>query len=628
MKKSTRRNFIKTVSVAGLSIPLLSPEKVFGQFLNSFAFESPFMKAVMQKDYPQLTSLWVDSLGKNKTAANPILRGNKINAKYKSKVSSKSISYWTENQEINSFPAWKFIFSEKSIQVISEKNNISEPFNVTFNQELNHATVLGIMKERNKVSLPCLIHLPDMGTFRVTSNVPDAGLLVDASRMNTEVKNDEEHSFVSISFPAASNEHTQIIYQLAIVSIHPDITGINNNPLYDGFRRNFINIFQVNPRLRVLANNSSSDPCAFTLYMSAQLAQYTPPLANGLMAMDLVKMTLERYVNGMKAYGLVGYTDNYEGADTVSWKSKYDSLDSHPSLLMAACYYINSTNDNKWLNENLASLIDWAEIIIKKDMDGDGLIEYPLSGNTGSWEGPQRPANWWDTVGFAHKDAYSNALAYRALNLFGDILKNANKPDGQKYLDQATKLKSVYFSTFYNPESGVLAGWKSMDGQLHDYYFTFVNSIAISYSLISAEQGNQVMDNLLSKMETVGFTDFSLGMPGNLIPVRKGDYTVSDHRWGGPTLEDGTDGFQIYENGGATACYTYFTVDALQKLKRTSEVEKIFYPILKSIGEGNFSGKCVNGMSKDWKTWKGECWGYEGFLCDGYMVLLACLGGK
>ena len=77
MKKSTRRNFIKTVSVVGLSIPLLSPEKVFGQLLDLFAFESPFMKAIMQKDYPQLTSLWVDSLGKNKTAANPILIGNK-----------------------------------------------------------------------------------------------------------------------------------------------------------------------------------------------------------------------------------------------------------------------------------------------------------------------------------------------------------------------------------------------------------------------------------------------------------------------------------------------------------------------------------------------------------------------
>jgi len=66
----------------------------------------------------------------------------------------------------------------------------------------------------------------------------------------------------------------------------------------------------------------------------------------------------------------------------------------------------------------------------------------------------------------------------------------------------------------------------------------------------------------------------------------------------------------------------------LQKLKRNSDAEKILHPILKSIKEGNFSGKCANGMSKDWKTWKGECWGYEGFLVDGYMVLLACLEEK
>ena len=358
MKKSTRRNFIKSVSVLGATIPLLKPNEIFGQFNDEFVFQSPFMKAGMQKDYPQLTSLWIDSLGKNKAAENPLLSGDKINAKYRSETSAKSISYWNENQEKNELPAWKFIFSDKSIQVISEKNGNNEPFNIMVNQELNHTTVLGIMKERNKVSLPCLIHMPDMGTFRITCNVPDEELLIDARRF--------EHNFVSISFPAASNEHAQIIYQLEIVSIHPDIAGINNNPLYDGFRRNFINIFQVNPRLRVLANNSSSDPCAFTLYMSAQLAQYTPPLANGLKAMDLVKMTLERYINVMKAYGLVGYTDNYEGADTVSWKSKYDSLDSHPSLLMAACYYINFAKDNKWLNENLAALTDWAEIIIKK----------------------------------------------------------------------------------------------------------------------------------------------------------------------------------------------------------------------------------------------------------------------
>ena len=626
MKIFARRKFIKSISVLGLSIPLLKPIELFGQINNdSFTFHSPFMEAVMQMDYPQLDSLWVDSLGKNESAENPLLTGDKITGIYRSEVSEKSISYRLKNQEKNSLPAWKFKFSNESIQIISGKSEISDPFNITFNQELNYTTVLGIMKERNKVALPCLIHLPDMGTFRVTSNVSGLELFTEARRANSEGKGCLKHNFVSISFPAASDKHPQIIYQLDVVSIHPDVTGIENNTLYDGFRRNFINVFQVNPRLGVLANNSSSDPCAFTLYSYAQLAQYTPPLANGLMAMDLVKMTLDRYINGMKAYGLVGYTANYEGSDSNGWRSKYDSLDSHPSLLMAACYYINYEKDNRWLNENLSSLIGWADIVVKNDIDDDGLIEYPESGNYGTWEGVRRPANWWDTVGFGHKDAYSNALAYRALKLFGIILKNANKHECQKYLGHAAKIESAYFSTFYNPETGVLAGWKSTDGQLHDYYFTFVNSIAISYGLIDEEQGNRVMDTLLSKMESVGFTDFSLGLPGNLIPVKKGDYTAFDHRWGGPSLEDGTDGFQIYENGGATACYSYFMVDALRKLKRNSDADKILHPILKSISEGNFSGKCANGMSKDWKTWEGECWGYEGFLVDNYLVLLAVI---
>jgi hypothetical protein len=627
MKTSTRRNFLKSVSVLGLSIPLLKPNELFGQFSNdSFAYHSPFMNVVMQKDYPQLNSIWVDSLGKNKASENPLLTGDKTKRIYRSAISGESISYHIEGQENNSSPAWEFKFSEKSIQIISKKSEDSDPFNITFNQELNHTTVLGIMKERNKVAMPCLIHLPDMGTFRVTSNFPGLELFSDARRVNSEEKGDHEHNFVSISFPAASDKHPQIIYQLDVVSIHPYLAGIEKNPLYDGFRRNFINIFQVNPRLRVLANNSSSDPCALTAYSYAKMAQYTPPLANGLSAMDLVKMTLDRYVSGMKAYGMAGYTDGYEGADTVSWKLNYDTLDTHPSLLMAACYYINTTNDTGWLSENRKALIDWADVILQNDIDGDGLIEFHLSGNYGSWDGIKRPANWWDVVGFGHKDAFSNAMAYQALKLFGEILKKANMPNWEKYLRLAEKLKSVYFSTFYNPETGVLAGWKSKDGELHDYYFTSVNSMAISYGLLNTEQGNLVMDKLLSKIESVGFTDFSLGMPGNLIPIRKGDYTAPDqHRWGGPSLEDGSDAFQIYENGGATACYTYFMIDALKKLNRNTDADKILHPILKSISEGNFSGKCANGKSKDWKNWKGECWGYEGFLVDNYLVLLACL---
>jgi hypothetical protein len=169
----------------------------------------------------------------------------------------------------------------------------------------------------------------------------------------------------------------------------------------------------------------------------------------------------------------------------------------------------------------------------------------------------------------------------------------------------------------------VLAGWKSADGKLHDYWFTFINGMAISFGLVEERTANAIMDRMLNKMREVGYDRFELGLPGNLVPVRKGDYTDSRIRWGGATLEDGSDGFQIYVNGGATHCGTYWTVKALYALGRVDDARRIYRPMLQSFATGDFQGFGENGMSKDWRTWKGACNGYEGYLADGYLALLA-----
>jgi hypothetical protein len=172
----------------------------------------------------------------------------------------------------------------------------------------------------------------------------------------------------------------------------------------------------------------------------------------------------------------------------------------------------------------------------------------------------------------------------------------------------------------------LLAGWKSADGNLHDYAFTFVNGIAVAFGLVEGPAANSLMDRLLLKMREVGFSGFRYGLPGNLVPVPKGDYV--NHNWAGarevgePSLEDGSDAFQIYENGGATACYAYFTVKALYKLGRIADARTIFYPMLQTYAAGDFQGFCDDGRSKDWRDWKGGCHGYEGLLCDGFLALL------
>jgi hypothetical protein len=458
----------------------------------------------------------------------------------------------------------------------------------------------------NQMKFPCLLHFPGMGTFRIDCSDPNVTLFYDADR-------NLKDPFVKIVLQPADMSHPDVTYKFQSVAIYPNIERIKGDNRFDGFRRNYINIFQMNPRIQALANNSASDNCAFTVFLYSEMARQTPELVDGFTAMDMVRNTLDKYLEGMKGYGQVGYTNGSGG-----WASKFDSLDSAPSLIISACYYIIDTKDLTWAKKNYENISKWAIKMIATDMNNDGIIEYGYSGNSGSWNGSVRPANWWDTIGFGHDDAYSNALVYKACSLLGDVASLLNKSDDSViYKSFASKLKGNYFDRFYNAESGVLGGWRSEDGKLHDYYFIFVNSTAISYGLIEDEKAKAIMKRLLQKMKAVGYTDFRLGLPGNLIPIAKEDYTDFDKRFG-------YESFQVYENGGATGCYAYFTIHALNKLGMQKEAEDILMAMLESYKEGGFQGSCPgSNMTKDWKTWKGECWGYEGFLVDNFLALLA-----
>jgi len=133
------------------------------------------------------------------------------------------------------------------------------------------------------------------------------------------------------------------------------------------------------------------------------------------------------------------------------------------------------------------------------------------------------------------------------------------------------------------------------------------------------------MNRILTKMDSVGYKNFALGLPGNLVPIRRADYVDLEPRWGGPTKEDGSDGFEKYENGGATACFSYFTMAALYHLGEKAQGDKILMPMLDSFAKQGFSGRAPNGMTYDWKDWHGGAHGYEGFLVDNYYALLAVL---
>ena len=586
-------------------------------------YQSQHLAVGFAHDAPVFSAFAVDSLGQGKLGNNPVLQGKSAASGLTFEAKDKDRFLYVRDGKT----VWSVACAEKMLTLRSEfaAGAASLPFVLAFDQKANHATLLGMMQHGDRrVSLPCVLHLPDMGTVRITCNVPGWKLGYDARR------HDVNPPFVRVEFPPATAEHPAVEYRLEVVTICPQLAGAEQNARYDGFRRNWLNMFQLNPRIEMLANNSSSDSCALCIFLYADIARQTPPLADGLTALDLVRMTLDRYLAGDLGYGQVGYGMKHTDADLVSWPTPWTTLDSLPSLLHAACVYVDGSKDLSWGRDNYGKLAAWAREMMASDKDGNGLIEYPGTGNFG--DRPlvnKRQSNWWDTINFGHEDALSNALAYRACSMFSDLARKlGHGSDADGFSAKAAKLRAAYAKTFLNPETGILAGWKSADGKLHDYWFTFVNGVAITCGLIDDKQANDIMDRLLKKMQEVGYTNFSLGLPGNLVPVKKGDYVFHDNPPevnGVPRLDDGSDGFQYYENGGATGCWAYFTVKALYQLGRVADARRIFHPMLEGYARGEFQGFGANGMSRDWRDWKGGGHGYEGLLVDNYFALLAVL---
>lgn len=575
----------------------------------SFCSTSQFLKVTLSSERPAITWLSADSLGRGKPGAN-VLRAVPAPAeKFQAdagKGSSTRVDYRRPGTPGNVAPGWSIETAERSISLVSQYSTNEKPESLVMNFDttLCRATLLGILQSNNNVILPAVLHLPGQGTLRITGT-GTLGYRTGAG-------------FVKVTFPAATAMGPRAEYRLEVVQIHPSLRDAEKDPRFDAFRRNWLNILQLNPAPRMLSNNTASDTCGFCFYKYADIAAETPPLAGNLTALDVVRQTLDQVLAGATTYGMPGH-----GAFPEV------SADTYPSMIIAAYNCTRSKESRPWLEKNYPIFKQWAENMLATDRDGNGLLQYNcVTGNSGSWDGSAqvRPSNWWDTIGFAHEDAYANALAYRALGCMASMATTlAKADDASRYRASADKLRSAYFDAFYNPATGVLAGWRSADGQLHDYYFLWVNGIAIHYGLVPKDKANAIMDRLMAKMKEVGYTRFDLGLPGNLVPVARKDYVHRQRRWGGGAREDNADGFQIYENGGATACFAYFTLAALYDLGRREEADRILMPMLQAFEQGGFEGKGANGMTNDWRAWDGTPWGYEGFLVDNYYALLAVL---
>ncbi|HOD49758.1 MAG TPA: hypothetical protein PKY01_11455 [Candidatus Hydrogenedentes bacterium] len=407
----------------------------------------------------------------------------------------------------------------------------------------------------------------------------------------------------------------------------PKPSGLQDGARWDIARRGWFNAFNLTSRwgdqtarfsapAGILGNNVLSDPASLSVWMYADMILFVPELPGGLRTGPYLRRTLDHWLdNRMQPNGnVIAYWD-------------YDAfLDSLPSLLISAWDYVEATHDAGWLERRIDKLEQIAGYAASRDVDNDGLIEAIPTGNRGSLVQPNRSSCWFDAINFGWKDAYSNALMYRAFCCLADLNARLNREDRREFwLARALRLKQAYAPALLNPETGWLAMWRSQDGELHDYASPIVNGYAIEYGLVDAAQGRSILEKLHAKMKTAGFSNIAFGVPCVLDPIPPGDYLQP--AIGAAQEPDGRDTWQEYMNGGITAGQVYHFLAAHYVVGMSEEADGILDAMLKTQHAGGFQNGVQDAYPKgvDWRRWNGDPCGYEGYLADNARFLLAVL---
>ena len=474
--------------------------------------------------------------------------------------------------------------------------------------------------------LPAIVSAPDFGQMLLTAKSTAAGRqAVHKAGLDGSRKEKLVNMVLELAPPQAGVLDTLEFTPHFL----PAPAELADTALWAQARRGWFNIWQPSARwgdqgnpysapAGMLGNNVISDPASCSLWFYADQAFWTPEIAPGISMLPLVRRTIEFWLSGSRLK---------PSGEVVCYWDFLNFLDANAGPLIASWDYVEASGDLAWLGRNIGKFELVADFLARRDVDGDGLVEATQSGNYGTLQQPARSCAWWDALNCGHKDAYCNAVIYRAWRCLADLEQKLGRGEQKKrYTQLADRLKAAYVPTLLNPETGWLAWWKSADGQLHDYAGPTVNGLAIEYGLVPPDQGREILARLRAKMEAVGFTRFDLGVPPMLVPVPRADY-IQPHGCGCPAKDDGTDTFGQYMNGGITAGHVLHFLAAHYVVGESGPADRILRAMLERQGRGGFQNGVTDSYPNgiDWTTWDGRPSGYEGYLADSFRFLQAVL---
>jgi hypothetical protein len=376
----------------------------------------------------------------------------------------------------------------------------------------------------------------------------------------------------------------------------------------------------------VFANNPISDPVSSLYVFIADHALLIPELAPGISSEYLLRFSAEWWLD--HHINAAGAIEGYE--------NHYDMLDAPSSILIASWACTEMSDDLTWAQARIGQLERIADFLATRDVDHDGIIESPHSGNANTLcRREDRGATSWDTINSGHKELYINTLAYRAFCCLADLEKRLQRTDkAARYADLAGKLKAAFFQTFHSPQTGLLSWWISADGQRHDYWAPGIQGLPISYGLVPPDEGRRILAAVRGKVMETGFSRLDLGLPCVLTPIRRADCNIAvGAEYGCPSREDGSDAFGRYLNGGCLVSDQIHWLNAHFRLGQGEAVQPQLAAMLARQAKpvfpngGSFQNGIVNVPTQgaEFYDWSGNTTGYEGHLVYSWFFLQAVL---
>lgn len=353
-----------------------------------------------------------------------------------------------------------------------------------------------------------------------------------------------------------------------------------------------------------VSNNAASMHCTGAFFEVARIAGELPRRVGPIEPMEFIGLSLDRWLDGAPSYG---------GGPTSHGDHSLDDEYVHMSALtLGALGLYLRTDDGRWFDSKRERIVMAIEQMLARDLDDDGLVESPTRRGVSGEH--QWSTAWADIISFGWKDAWANAALYEAWRTLAPELQRLGAGDLADEVDRAADLlRETYLPTFLNPVTGLVAGWRSPDGELHDYGFSLVNGAACSTDLIGQDEARAIMESLVRHWREADIPPFSNGLPLNL-------WRVPEEDLGGVVFGLPMGG---YQQGGCSHHHARLVVDALERVGLNDEAHALLEGMCETIADDTAMGGL--GSGHDWRMWDGTPSGYEGQLGEGFGVLATAL---